>query len=243
MDHKFDIVRIVYIQEDEDNYKLVRFNGMDQLREALKEHDVRIGKNVNIGREVLIANGVTIGDDTTIEAEATLENNVRIGKGCLVKRDAFIGKNSRLGDRVTLGEKTEIGRMAIIGDESAIGQECIIQDNVQVGWAAQIKSKVYIGNESKLGHHTVIGLETKLGRMVSTEPETVVDAHRTVHSFTSIAGNGNVMTPDEQLKNHYKPKELPLHIGGEKPQGQEQTPHITIGDIREPQKGRKFSGW
>ena len=212
---KLNIMQIVYIQEDKDNYKLVRFAGMDSLRAALKTHGVHIGRDVTIGREVLIADGVSIGSGTTVAAEATLESGAQIGNNCLIGKDAFIGKHTRLGNNVTIGDSTEIGRMGIVGDNTVMGMGCIIQDNVNVGFASLLRDKSYIGNESVLGHHTIIGQEARLGRMVNTAPSTSVDSHRVINSFTTIAGSDRNLYQDETLKKHYAAKNWASSIGGE----------------------------
>lgn len=238
-DRKLNVLQIVYIQQDEDNYKLVRFAGMDEMRAALKQHGISIGQNVSIGREVLIADGVTIGSDTVIAPEATLEKGVRIGKGCQIDKDAFIGRNTRIGDHVSIGEKAELGRMVIVGDDSELAPECIVQDNVHIGFGSRIRTMAYIGNESVLGHHTVVGAQSKLGRLVRTAPSTVVDAHRVVQSFMTVSGTGNDLHLDEELKRHHAMRSWPVFVGGEKPKASEKA----VLPVVEEQQPRRVLSW
>lgn len=210
-------IRVIYVQTDRDNYTLARFHGMDEMRERMAaEHRVRIGRNVDIGREALIADGVTIGDNTVIEREATIENDARIGRNVRIGRDAFIDKASRIGDGTTIGEKTEIGRGVTVGDIVRIAAECVVHDRVNIGWSSQLGEKSKIREESVLGHHTVVGREAHLGRMVQTAPGTTIGSHRSVLSFSRIAGTDRNLYQDKDLVKHYARTDWAASMGGER---------------------------
>lgn len=217
-DRKLNVIQIVYVQQDKDNYRLVRFTGMDHMRAELRSHGIIIGQDVNIGREVLIADGVTIGSGTRIASEATLEHGAVIGSNCIIGTDAFIGRNTRLGNNVSVGDKTELGRSVIVGDGAELSSDCIVQDHVHIGHASRLHQMSYVGSESVLGHHTVIGAESRLGRMVLAAPSTVIDSHRVINSFMSVSGTDGDLHQDEELKRQYAMKGWPAFIGGERAQ-------------------------
>ena len=233
-DRKINPLLIVYVQQDSDNYRLARFNGLDHLRASLKEHGVQIGRGVVIGRETLIADGVSIGGGTVISPEATIERGAVIGRNCRIGHDAFIGRDTVLGDGVVVGDSAEIGRKSVVADCCVLDGGCIVQDNVQVGFASQLRPMSYVGSRSILGHHTVIGAGARLGQMVLTSPHTEVDSNRVVNSFTAVSGTGRDLHPDEELRRHYARREWPVAIGGEKAVAG--TPDITQVPVQQPRK-------
>lgn len=213
--HRLGVSQIVYIQRAENEYSLVRFRSMDDMRRELASHGVYIGRDVSIGREALIADGVHIGAGSVIGPEATLERGCRLGEHCRIDQDAFVGRYTQLGSGVHLGVSSEIGRYGVVGPEADIQDRCILHDNVHVGPGCILRDDTQIGSQSVIGHSVTLAAGTCAGRMVNMAPAAYTSTSVVIPSCSRLEARSSLVVRDTVLAG-FRPRipVWPVQLGG-----------------------------
>lgn len=148
------------------------------------DHNVYIGKHVEIGAQswikpnTVIGHGVTIGQNTIVGSNCSIAFAM-IGAGCRILPGVRIGQDGFgfaidptghvpvpqlgrviIGDRVWIGANTTIDRGA--GPDTVIGDGCMIDNlvqighNVKIGKFAVIVSQVGISGSSEIEDYAVL---------------------------------------------------------------------------------------
>jgi NDP-sugar pyrophosphorylase family protein len=85
------------------------------IKKALQEHRIKMGKNVILGRSCYFGDAVTIGDgavfagDAKIGGHTVIDAGVKIGYRCEIGEGSYIGKGVVIGDDVSLPKRTYVG--------------------------------------------------------------------------------------------------------------------------------------
>jgi len=93
---------------------------------TIGNHNVKLGKGLNIMHHVSVFNDVVIGDGTLINSFVSIHHDCRIGDFC------EISPGARILGRVTVGNNTSIGANAVILPDIKVG------NNVTIGAGAVV---------------------------------------------------------------------------------------------------------
>ena len=99
--------------------------------------DVKIGKDVEIGRNTCIDRGslahTVIGDGTKIDNLVHVAHNVKIGKRCLITAGAILGGSCEIGDDCFIGIGALIRNGIKIGAGATVGMGAVVTKDVPEG--------------------------------------------------------------------------------------------------------------
>ncbi|MCV2525643.1 MAG: UDP-3-O-(3-hydroxymyristoyl)glucosamine N-acyltransferase, partial [Candidatus Lightella neohaematopini] len=171
-------------------YNTIHNNIIDNV----KEKDVALGKNVNIGNNVVIEKNVKLG------------NNVFIGPNCFIGKNVNIEDNTKLFNNVTIHYDTIIGSNCIIQSGTVIGSDGFGYIKDKKKWLkVPHLGKVIIKNNVEIGSCTTIDRGTLDDTIISDG--VIIDnqcqiAHNvTVGKYTAIAG-GVIIAGSSHIGNN-----------------------------------------
>jgi carbonic anhydrase/acetyltransferase-like protein (isoleucine patch superfamily) len=99
-------------------------NEVPDLENILKEHRIKIGKDVVFEGDCYFGDAVTVGDDVIffrdnkIGGHTVIEMGARIGSHCEIGEGSYIGEGVIIGDNVSLPKRTYVGADRRVVDRS-----------------------------------------------------------------------------------------------------------------------------
>ena len=101
-----------------------------------------------ISKDVKIGKDVTIGKFNIINADVTLGNNVVIGNYCVIHENVSIADNTVVKDYVELRPGTVIGSDCYVDSRASSSGNCVIGNNVTLRYDSIIARGVEIGDDT-----------------------------------------------------------------------------------------------
>lgn len=208
---------IIQLQDKQDGWRIHRFNSPEELRKALAEHGITVGRGVEIGPYTMLGDRVTLGDnvrlaeetvvsrDTTIGDNTTLAHGAfvsfrsKIGADCTLAEDSFVGPDVSVGMNTTLGKHSEVGEKCKLGNAVTVGSGSYVMDHSVLEDGCVVGNGTYIGNRSKAGFFTYIGNDVQLVREVIVQDGTQIADGKRVPAYSTVT-RGSVQLEQERMQ-------------------------------------------
>ena len=180
-------------------------NSIDKL--AYIGNNVKIAKNVSIGRYSIIGDDVEIGENTVIRNNVTIHSNTIIGKNSLIKSGVVLGEDGfgfdfeedgtpiklpHLG-RVLIGDYVEIGANTVIAKGTL--DDTIIENYVKIDALVHIAHNCRIGEKSMIIALSQISGSVIIGKKSWISPSSTIIQKRIIGDNVKV-GIGSVVISD-----------------------------------------------
>ena len=126
------MTKTIYLQDDNNNYKLFEYENISDLKEELLKRNISIGNNASIGYGASVGYGASIGDNGSIGDNAYIGKHASIGNNASIGSDVSIGHDACIGKRVSIGNNASIGSDVSIGHDACISKRVSISDDAKL---------------------------------------------------------------------------------------------------------------
>ncbi len=89
-------------------------------------HNVKIGKGVNILPKVIISNCVSIGEGTLVNTSAQIHHDVTVGEYCDISPGALLLGYVKIGNNCSIGAGAIICPRVTLGDNITVGAGAVV---------------------------------------------------------------------------------------------------------------------
>lgn len=183
-----------------DSYKSVHYDILDDmvsidLPGKMIQHNVWVGRNVEIHPDAVINGPAIIGDFVRIKEKAEISDFTVIGNNCVVEAGASLRRSIILHSTV-IGPKSEL-RGAIIG------KRCVLEEGVSIYEGAVVSDDCQIGSNSEIPSGIRVWPDKIIEKGTRLTYDLIWGQTEKRHLFNSegISGSFNVkITPESAAK-------------------------------------------
>lgn len=183
-----------------ESFKSVHYDILDdlvniELPGKMIQHDVWVGRNVEIHPDAIINGPAIIGDFVRIKEKAEISDFTVIGSNCVIEAGASLRRTIILASTV-IGPKSELRG-------SIIGKRCVLEEGVSVYEGAVISDDCQIGSNTEIPSGLRVWPDKIIEKGTKLTYDLIWGQTEKRHLFTAegITGSFNVkMTPEFAAK-------------------------------------------